>query len=81
MVKTLASVNIRTSKIEIARQGTENAISVEIDLHFKGSTVLCNGSSRENYTPFDDEPKAEIKLGPPACPGREKKVLVRKDSC
>ncbi|NRZ57429.1 hypothetical protein DZE42_000568 [Clostridium beijerinckii] len=42
-------------------------------MHFKGSNVIKDGSDRETYAPFDDEPKAGTKPEPPAPPPEEKK--------
>ncbi len=61
------------SQILVAKAGTQSGFSVETDMHIKGSNVIKDGSDREAFAPFDDEPKAGIKPEPPAPPPEEKK--------
>ncbi|WP_207652027.1 hypothetical protein, partial [Clostridium beijerinckii] len=74
IIKTPANVKVKAqSQIGVVKSGTENGLSVETDMHFKGSNVIKDGSDRETYAPFDDEPKAGTKPEPPAPPPEEKK--------
>ncbi|WP_297430665.1 DNA/RNA non-specific endonuclease, partial [Clostridium sp.] len=74
IIKTPASVKVKAqSQIGVIKTGTESGFSVETDMHFKGSNVIKDGSDRETYAPFDDEPKAGKKPDPPAPPPEKKK--------
>ena len=74
IIKTPANVKVKAqSQIGVVKSGTENGLSIETDMHFKGSNVIKDGSDRETYAPFDDEPKAGTKPEPPAPPPEEKK--------
>ena len=74
IIKTPASIKVKAqSQIGVTKAGTENGFSVETDMHFKGGNVIKDGSDREAFAPFDDEPKAGTKPEPPAPPPEEKK--------
>ncbi|WP_297429666.1 hypothetical protein [Clostridium sp.] len=74
IIKTPASIKVKAqSQIGVTKTGIESGFSVETDMHFKGSNVIKDGSDREAFAPFDDEPKAGKKPEPPAPPKEEKK--------
>ncbi|MBI6871350.1 hypothetical protein [Clostridium aciditolerans] len=63
IIKTPQSVNIKAqSQILAAKKGTQSGFSIENEFHFLGDNVIKNGSDREAYPPFDDEPKAGQKI-------------------
>jgi hypothetical protein len=74
IIKTPASVKVKAqSQIGVTKAGAENGFSVETDMHFIGGSVIKEGSDREAFSPFDDEPKAGTKPDPPPPPKEEKK--------
>ncbi|OOM07381.1 phage late control D family protein [Clostridium saccharobutylicum] len=74
IIKTPASVKLKAqSQIGVTKTGTESGFSVETDMHIKGNNVIKDGSDRETYAPFDDEPREGKKPDPPPPPKEEKK--------
>jgi hypothetical protein len=73
IIKTPASVMVKAqSQIGITKAKSEIGFSVETDMHFKGSNVIKDGSCRETYEPYNDEPKAGTKPDPPPPPEEKK---------
>ena len=74
IIKTPQSVKLKAqSQILVAKAGTQSGLSMETDIHFLSNNVIKNGSDREAYPPFDDEPKEGTKPEPPEPPKEEKK--------
>ncbi|WP_243143336.1 hypothetical protein [Clostridium estertheticum] len=56
-MKTPQSVKLKAqSQILVAKTGTKSGFSMETDLHFLSNNVIKNGSDREAFAAFDDEP-------------------------
>ncbi|WLC82508.1 HNH/ENDO VII family nuclease [Clostridium estertheticum] len=65
IMKTPQSVKLKAqSQILVAKTGTKSGFSMETDLHFLSNNVIKNGSDREAYPPFDDEPTVGKKPEP-----------------
>ena len=74
IIKTPKSVKLNAqSQILVAKTGTQSGFSMETDMHFLSNNVIKNGSDREAYAPFDDEPKVGTKPEPTEQPKEEKK--------
>ncbi|WP_319001723.1 hypothetical protein, partial [Clostridium estertheticum] len=57
IMKTPQSVKLNAqSQILVAKAGTKSGFSMETDLHFLSNNVIKNGSDREAFAAFDDEP-------------------------
>ncbi|MGL5086788.1 MAG: hypothetical protein ACRC68_13945, partial [Clostridium sp.] len=58
IIKTPQSVKLKAqSQILMVKTGTESGFSMETDMHFLSNNVINNGSDREAYAAFEDEPK------------------------
>lgn len=65
VIKTPKTVTVKgESKVSVLKSKSSNGFSIETDMHFLGSNVIKNGTCRETYAPFDDEPKAGKKPEP-----------------
>ncbi|WAG63750.1 hypothetical protein LL037_14805 [Clostridium estertheticum] len=64
-MKTPQSVKLKAqSQILVAKTGTKSGFSMETDLHFLSNNVIKNGSDREAFAAFDDEPTVGKKPEP-----------------
>ncbi|WP_326493197.1 hypothetical protein [Clostridium estertheticum] len=64
-MKTPQSVKLKAqSQILVAKAGTKSGFSMETDLHFLSNNVIKNGSDREAFAAFDDEPTVGKKPEP-----------------
>ncbi|MGL5084146.1 MAG: late control protein D, partial [Clostridium sp.] len=58
IIKTPQSIKLKAqSQILMVKTGTESGFSMETDMHFLSNNVINNGSDREAYAAFEDEPK------------------------
>ncbi|WP_319001722.1 hypothetical protein [Clostridium estertheticum] len=74
-MKTPQSVKLKAqSQILVAKSGTKSGFSMETDLHFLSNNVIKNGSDREAFAAFDDEPT----VGKKPEPKPVKKAVVAK---
>ncbi|WP_310889538.1 polymorphic toxin type 15 domain-containing protein [Clostridium estertheticum] len=74
-MKTPQSVKLKAqSQILVAKAGTKSGFSMETDLHFLSNNVIKNGSDREAFAAFDDEPT----VGKKPEPKPVKKAVVAK---
>ncbi|WP_326493196.1 hypothetical protein [Clostridium estertheticum] len=74
-MKTPQSVKLKAqSQILVAKAGTKSGFSMETDLHFLSNNVIKNGSDREAFAAFDDEPT----VGKKPEPKQVKKAVVAK---
>ncbi|APC40346.1 hypothetical protein [Clostridium estertheticum] len=74
-MKTPQSVKLKAqSQILVAKSGTKSGFSMETDLHFLSNNVIKNGSDREAFAAFDDEPT----IGKKPEPKPVKKAVVAK---
>ncbi|MCB2357351.1 AHH domain-containing protein, partial [Clostridium estertheticum] len=65
IMKTPQSVKLKAqSQILVAKTGTKSGFSMETDLHFLSNNVIKNGSDREAFAAFDDEPTVGKKPEP-----------------
>ncbi|MCB2343365.1 polymorphic toxin type 15 domain-containing protein [Clostridium estertheticum] len=91
-MKTPQSVKLKAqSQILVAKAGTKSGFSMETDLHFLSNNVMKNGSDREAFAAFDDEPtvgkkpeleqvkKAALVKGKKLDPVKAKKKEVKKE--
>ncbi|WP_162523161.1 hypothetical protein [Clostridium estertheticum] len=75
IMKTPQSVKLNAqSQILVAKAGTKSGFSMETDLHFLSNNVIKNGSDREAFAAFDDEPT----VGKKPEPKPVKKAVVAK---
>ncbi|MBU3179423.1 hypothetical protein KPL47_24440, partial [Clostridium estertheticum] len=75
IMKTPQSVKLKAqSQILVAKAGTKSGFSMETDLHFLSNNVIKNGSDREAFAAFDDEPT----VGKKPEPKPVKKAVVAK---
>ncbi|WLC72246.1 hypothetical protein KTC96_09815 [Clostridium estertheticum] len=75
IMKTPQSVKLKAqSQILVAKTGTKSGFSMETDLHFLSNNVIKNGSDREAFAAFDDEPT----VGKKPEPKPVKKAVVAK---
>ncbi|WP_309245268.1 hypothetical protein [Clostridium estertheticum] len=84
IMKTPQSVKLNAqSQILVAKAGTKSGFSMETDLHFLSNNVIKNGSDREAFAAFDDEPtvgkKPEPKPIKKAAVVKAKKKETKKD--
>ncbi|MBX4259989.1 hypothetical protein KTC96_08505 [Clostridium estertheticum] len=64
-MKTPQNVKLKAqSQILVAKAGTKSGFSMETDLHFLSNNVIKNGSDREAFAAFDDEPTVGKKPEP-----------------
>ncbi|WP_310889503.1 hypothetical protein, partial [Clostridium estertheticum] len=74
-MKTPQSIKLNAqSQILVAKSGTKSGFSMETDLHFLSNNVIKNGSDREAFAAFDDEPT----VGKKPEPKQVKKAAVAK---
>ncbi|MCB2357376.1 AHH domain-containing protein, partial [Clostridium estertheticum] len=74
-MKTPQSIKLKAqSQILVAKSGTKSGFSMETDLHFLSNNVIKNGSDREAFAAFDDEPT----IGKKPEPKPIKKAVVAK---
>ncbi|MCY6355855.1 hypothetical protein, partial [Clostridium sp. ZS2-4] len=74
IMKTPQSVKVKgESQILAAKTKTQSGFSMETDMHFLSNNVIKEGTNRETYPPFNDEPIAGRKPVPPELPKEEKK--------
>ncbi|MBW9154801.1 hypothetical protein [Clostridium estertheticum] len=65
IMKTPQSVKLKAqSQILVSKAGTKSGFSMETDLYFLSNNVIKNGSDREAFAAFDDEPTAGKKPEP-----------------
>ncbi|WP_206671189.1 hypothetical protein [Clostridium estertheticum] len=84
IMKTPQSVKLKAqSQILVAKTGTKSGFSMETDLHFLSNNVIKNGSDREAFAVFDDEPtvgkKPELKPVKKAVVVKAKKKETKKE--
>ncbi|MCY6355883.1 hypothetical protein OIO11_11805, partial [Clostridium sp. ZS2-4] len=73
IMKTPQSVKVKgESQILAAKTETQSGFSMETDMHFLSNNVIKEGTNRETYPPFNDEPIAGRKPAPPEPPKEEK---------
>ncbi|WAG63758.1 hypothetical protein LL037_14845 [Clostridium estertheticum] len=83
-MKTPQSVKLKAqSQILVAKTGTKSRFSMETDLHFLSNNVIKNGSDREAFAAFDDEPtvgkKPEPKPVKKAVVAKQKRKKLKKE--
>lgn len=59
IMKTPKSVKLKAeSQILVAKENSQSGFSVENEMHFKSNNVIKDGSCRDTYKAFKDEPEA-----------------------